>query len=415
MNIKAGIITIGDELLIGQVVDTNAAWISMKFNEAGVKVINRRTVGDDTKEIISAIEQLRLQCNLVILTGGLGPTSDDKTRDVLCSYFDDDLKLDEEVLNDITSFFVGRGRSVTDRNKDQAYVPVKSKAIRNPNGTAPGIWFNENEFNLFALPGVPHEMKAMLQNFVIPQLRSMHDLKPVIHKSIMTIGLGESFLADMIGGIESKLPSEIGLAYLPGPGMVRLRLSCYEPGLDTEMVMQGISDELVITIGKRHVYSQEDEPIENALSKLLLLNSQTVSVAESCTGGNIAHLFTSVPGSSDWFMGGVVAYTESVKNQLLGIEKDLIDTHGVVSEEVALAMALGARERMNTSWSISTTGVAGPSGGTLEKPVGTVWVAIAGDHGVSAKRFTLLNNRERNIELASMFAINELRLMIEST
>lgn len=409
----AEIISIGDELLIGQVVNTNATWISQRLDAAGIRVMRHQAVRDNEKDMISAIELAAESSRVVIITGGLGPTDDDKTRDTLCNYFDDKLVLDETVLNDISEFFTGRGLALTDRNRDQAMVPSKCKVIRNPNGTAPGYYFNEDELMLFSLPGVPFEMKAMMEDFIVPELSKILGDKNVLHRHVMTIGIGESFLADRISDWEQALPDDLKLAYLPSAGMVRLRLSCYDPQPDTGKKMDDLLSELDALVGK-YIYSYRDESIEENLAGLLLARQATVSTAESCSGGSIASSFTLIPGCSEWFLGGVVSYANEVKVSSLGVSKEIIRTKGVVSADVAVAMADGVRSRMGSDWAVSTTGIAGPDGGTDEIPVGTVWVGISGPHGSFAREFSFTRDRLRNIGLTKLFAINELRKAVIS-
>jgi nicotinamide-nucleotide amidase len=405
----AEIISIGDELLIGQVVNTNASWISQRLDAAGFRVLRHQTVPDNEDDIIKAIKLASQDAGVIIMTGGLGPTDDDKTRDTLCSFYNDSLVMNEAVLDDITGFFKDRGLELTERNRDQARVPLSCVAIRNKNGTAPGYFFDKNGLILVSLPGVPYEMKAMIDEFVIPEISGRSIKSKVIHKHVMTIGIGESFLADKISEWEHDLPQEFKLAYLPSAGMVRLRLTCNDAGSDSEKGMEKILAKLEGIIGN-YIYSYRDESIEMTLSGMLLERQQNVSTAESCSGGFIASSFTKLPGCSDWFAGGLVSYANEVKVTGLGVSKDLIREKGVVSEEVAVAMAEGVRVKIGTDWAIATTGIAGPEGGTDDVPVGTVWVGIAGPHGSRAKRFRFTKDRIRNIELTKLFAINELRI-----
>jgi len=408
---KAEVITIGDELLIGQVIDTNSSWISTELNKVGIQVMRRQTVSDDKDDIIISIEYAFASSEVVIITGGLGPTSDDKTRDTLCEFYSDKLIMNEDVLGDLTSFFRSRGKEVTERNVDQARVPSKCVAIRNPNGTAPGMWFKEGGKILVSLPGVPYEMKAMMTDFVLPELKSIFGLNSVQHRSIMTIGIGESMVADIVSDIEKSLPDDYLLAYLPSLGMVRLRLSCYTPDEKSVAILNDLVEKINHVLIK-YIYALEDIALEVMVSKLLISKQFSLSVAESCTGGDIAKTFTSIPGSSDFFLGGIISYSNEIKHTQLGIDTSLIDEKGVVSEAIAIAMAEGVRERFQSDWSISTTGIAGPAGGSSEIPVGTVWLGVAGPGGSSAKKYHFSGNRERNIKLATLFAINELRLRL---
>jgi len=405
------IITIGDELLIGQVNDTNSGWIAREMNSIGVRVNQFITVNDRSDHIIEAVENALSNVDIVLVTGGLGPTRDDLTKETLAGFFNSRLIEDARVLQELETYFASRGRKLTDTNKKQALVPDNCEVLYNPNGTAPGMWFEKNEKVLVSMPGVPYEMKAMMRQHVIPKIIHRFNLPEVFHHTIMTTGVGESFLSDIISDWETSLPGYIRLAYLPSPGLVRLRLSCYNSNAAVKEEILQLSKKLNLLIGK-YIYGYDDVLLEEELGRLLKENMHTLSVAESCTGGYLSHLITSVPGSSGYYIGSTISYANEVKTRILDVDPDLIRKKGAVSEEVAIAMATGVRTTLGSTWSISTTGIAGPGGGTQVKPVGTVWIGIAGPSVSFAKQFNFANDRIRNIQLSSMFAMNLLRMEI---
>jgi nicotinamide-nucleotide amidase len=402
------IITIGDELLIGQVVDTNSSWMASRLNEAGIKVKQKSTVSDDPSHIIAAIRQAETRASVILMTGGLGPTKDDMTKDTLCRYFDSKLVVDKKVEAGLVAFFAARGRELTERNRKQAELPEACMPLYNTLGTAPGMLFEKDSRIYVSMPGVPYEMKAMMEDQVIPFLKSKSGASSIFHHTIMTIGVGESFLADLISDVEEKLPPYIKLAYLPASGMVRLRLSCYAADADKirEVLVQ--SDAIKFLINK-YIYGFNDDSLEMIIGALLKERQETFAVAESCTGGYLSHLVTSVPGCSRYYIGSSISYANEVKSQFLDVDPKVIEVQGAVSEEVAMAMARGVRQKLGTNWAISTTGVAGPDGGTTEKPVGTVWIGIDGPNGTFAKKFHFSGDRTRNIQLTSIYALNLLR------
>jgi nicotinamide-nucleotide amidase len=405
---KVEIITIGDELLIGQVVDTNSAWMATRLNESGIRVTRITTVSDSELAIIDAINKAVADADIVLITGGLGPTRDDLTKDTLCKFFNVKLVTDQKVEKDLENYFKSRGRTLTDTNRKQAEIPANCTPIYNNNGTAPGMWFEENGKVFASMPGVPYEMKAMMDEFVIPRLSSMFNLPRVFHQTIITVGVGESYLSDMLTAWELALPEYIKLAYLPSVGMVRLRLSCYESSPEREKQVMHEVLNLEKLIGK-YIFGYGNETPETIIGQMLKSRKQTVSVAESCTGGYLSHLITSIPGCSEWYIGSSISYANEVKSRFLGVDAGIIESKGAVSEEVAKAMAIGVREKLGTDWAVATTGVAGPTGGTDEKPVGTVWIALAGNGHVIAEKFQFGNNRSRNIQLSALYAFNMLR------
>jgi len=413
---KAEIITIGDELLIGQVVDTNSAFIATKLNEAGIHVCQITSVSDKAEHIIEALNNATQRADIIVTTGGLGPTNDDITKLTLCQYFNVGLKFDAEAYKDVEHVFAIRGRPVTEVNRRQAELPENCSALRNKNGTAPGMWFDVNGKVYVSMPGVPYEMKALMEDEVIPKLKKQFTLPVIVHKNVLTIGIGESALAEKIAAWESSLAQDgIRLAYLPSIGMVRLRLSTN--GSDKNVLEKNIDrkiTELKALVGD-YIFGYEKDTLEELVGVLLKKNKQTVSLAESCTGGYISYLLTSISGSSDYYKGSITAYAYEIKTQELGVSKEVLETRGAVSQEVVEQMASAVRKKFNTDYSIAVSGIAGPGGGTPEKPVGMVWIAIATPQRVFSKKFQYANHRLRNIQMTANTALNLLRKEILST
>jgi nicotinamide-nucleotide amidase len=409
----AEIITIGDELLIGQITNTNASYIAGEMNLAGIRVKRITTIGDTRDEILLALKRANEYAELIIITGGLGPTNDDITKKTLCDFFETKLVLHKESLDSITKLFKSRGWDLTERNRQQAMLPYACRPIKNTVGTAPGMWFEKRRIHTISLPGVPFEMKKMMTDEVLPQLKSLSISMSIVHRTILTMGIGESSLADRIKDWEDALPSAIRLAYLPEVGIVKLRLSCYTAGAANA---QQIIDEAVAKLKELIpdlIFGYGKDTIQQVTGNLLKQHHKTVCTAESCTGGYIAHLITSVPGSSEYFMGSVVAYDNNVKIKSLGVDTKLIAMYGAVSREVVEAMAAGALSLMNTDYAIATSGIAGPEGGTDEKPLGTTWIALATAGGIQSEMFLLGDDRERNIRRAALIALNMLRKEIQ--
>ncbi len=411
--IHVSIITIGDELLIGQVTDTNSAWMAQALNQAGIAVSRRVAVGDDRESILKAVNEEMAAADIVLVTGGLGPTADDITKPLLCEYFGGRLVLDEAVRAHVKYLFdnVYR-RPMSARNETQALVPDTCTVLHNAEGTAPGMWFEKNGRILVSMPGVPFEMKALMRTTVIPRLRERYMLPAIAHRTLLTAGIGESDLADRIQLFETALPAHIKLAYLPHYGMVRLRLSASafdEAALAAEMdgqfaaLQQQVADVLVTT---------HDESMQEAVARLLLEKNASMGTAESCTGGYIAHLITSMPGSSRYYKGSVVSYANEVKTGLLQVSPETLRLYGAVSEETVRQMAQGVLDNLHTDYALATSGIMGPDGGTPEKPVGTVWIAAGSRAGISTIRLKLRFDRARNIELAAFNALNFLRKCI---
>ena len=410
--IFASIITIGDELLIGQVIDTNSAFIAQQLNSIGISIKHRMAVGDVWDDIWQALDEEAKHAQVVLITGGLGPTADDITKPLLNKYFGGKMIVDAGALENVTNIFTKLGRPMIERNLKQAEVPDVCTVIQNSRGTAPGMWFEKNGVIFISMPGVPHEMKGMITDYVLHQLLHRFELPTIIHKTLLTAGVGESFLADLIQSWEEKLPKNIKLAYLPNYGMVRLRLSAIGPDKQTLEKEILIEFRQLQTLVHKYLVTNEDEPMQEVIAKLLLEKGQTMSTAESCTGGYIAHLITSIPGSSEWYNGSVVAYAYAAKEDFLGVSHETLTRKGAVSEEVVVQMAEGARTKMKTDYAVATSGIMGPGGGMPEKPVGTVWMAVSSKNKTVAKKFHFRYDRQRNIELAATNALNFLRQFI---
>ena len=409
---KAEIITIGDEILIGQIVDTNSAWMGEQLNLHGIEVFQITSVHDNHNHILEALANAEKQADLVLITGGLGPTKDDITKKVLCEYFDCELVLNEGVLAQVTERLTNRSVAMNQLNKDQALVPEKCTVLVNSTGTAPGMLFEKNDTIFISMPGVPFEMKSIMTEEVLPRLRENGKAKSIFHQTVLVYGIPESMLAEKLESWEDALPSFIKLAYLPSQLMIRLRLSAYGDNKDELKKEVSSQIEKLKPIIAQNLFGYNDETLAGVTGKLLEKAGLTLAVAESCTGGNIAHLFTSNAGCSAYFNGGVVAYSNEVKNSVLGVQQKSLDEHGAVSKEVALEMAQGAQKALNADYAIATTGIAGPDGGTEEKPVGTVWIAVISKQNIKLERYTFAHNRERNILRSSQTAINMLRQLI---
>ncbi len=410
--ILAELLTIGDEILYGQIVDTNSQWMSVELDKVGVKVIRKTTVGDVESDVLSAFAEAEQRADIILITGGLGPTSDDLTKPVLAKYFNCEMKVHPEALEELTAFFKSRGRELTDTNKQQAMLPVCCIKITNPVGTAPGMWFERNGKVFMAMPGVPHEMKKMMTEKVIPLLKERFKTPTIVHKIIRTVGLGESFLSDKISAWEKALPSHIKLAYLPSLGEVKLRLTGY--GEDEQKLKQEIESlfEKLIPLAGEYIYGYGEDPLEAAIGKALREKKMTLSVAESCTGGYLSHLITSVPGSSEYFLGSMVPYDYQIKMRQLGVRPEVLEQYGAVSEPTIIEMANIVRAKFNTDIGVATSGIAGPGGATPEKPVGMVWIAYSDKHHTITKKLQLSTERMLNIKLASVAVLNLIRMSL---
>lgn len=406
------IITIGDELLIGQVIDTNSAWIGQELSKIGVKVLQKTSIGDTREAILDALSKASKQSRIVILTGGLGPTKDDITKHTLCDFFNSRLVQNDKVLEWVTSIFTMRNLPMLESNNQQAMVPENCEVLWNRNGTAPGMWFKMNEVIYISLPGVPFEMKTIFTEEVIPKLLQQFQFPTILHRTILTCNIGESFLAKRIENLENDLPSHIKLAYLPSVGMVRLRFSAYGSNLaNLEQELAVIIEKLYLLIGN-YIFGEGEDNLAEVVGKLLLQSNKSVATAESCSGGYIAHQITSIPGSSVYFKGAIVSYDNSVKIEQLNVPPTIIETHGAVSEACVSTMANHVRKLLKTDYAIATSGIAGPGGGTAKKPVGTVWIAVCSEKETKTSVFNFGDNRERTIQRTCIQGLDMLRKLL---
>ena len=410
---KAEIITIGDEILIGQIVDTNSAWMGEQFNLNGIEIYQITSVHDDHDHIIRAIKNAEEHADLVVITGGLGPTKDDITKHTLCEYFNTKLVFHQPTLDTIVERFKHRGIDMNKLNRDQAMLPESCTILPNKMGTAPGMWFEKNDTIFVSMPGVPFEMKYLVEFELLPRLRKTGRTKAIFHKTVLTQGVPESMLAERIAGWEDALPLHIKLAYLPNPMAVRLRLSAI--GNDVEVLKSDVEKEIekLTKIIPEAIYGYDLETMAEVIGRELVLQNKKLAVAESCTGGYISHLVTSVSGSSAYYNGSVTSYSNEMKEQLLGVSHENLEKYGAVSKQVAREMAEGVKRVMNADYAVATTGIAGPIGGTEEKPVGTVWIAVSGPEKTFVKKYTFVgDHRERNIVRSAQTALQLLRRMV---
>jgi len=406
----ASVITIGDELLIGQTIDTNSAWMAQELNKIGVWVKRRVAVGDSREDIWQALDEESKESEIVLITGGLGPTADDITKPLLCDYFGGKMIVNEKVLEHVKNIFIRLKRPIIDRNLKQAEVPDVCEVLMNMRGTAPGMLFRKGKKIYISLPGVPYEMKGIFTDHVLSLIQKEFQLPYIIHRTLLTAGAGESFIAERIQNWEAKLPEHIKLAYLPNYGLVRLRLTAH--GLEKESLEKEVNelfDELQEQV-KDIMVVNEDIPLEQALGNLLIEKNKSLATAESCSGGYIAHLLTSVPGSSMYFKGTVVAYSYDAKETILGVNHETLEIKGAVSEETITEMFDGLMRITTAEYGIATSGVMGPTGGTDDKPVGTVWIAYGSREKMIAKRLHFRFERMKNIELT---AVNALLLLLQ--
>jgi nicotinamide-nucleotide amidase len=396
---KIEIITIGDEILIGQVVDTNSAWMGAELNKIGAETLRITSISDDRSEIVSALDAALNRVDVVLMTGGLGPTRDDITKHVLCDYFNTELVFSEEAYKNVENLLRGRVANINSLNRGQAMVPKDCTIIPNPVGTAPIMWFERNGKVVVSMPGVPSEMIHAMSNSVLPQLQQKFQMGHIIHKTVHIFQIGEAVLAEMLNDWEDSVPAFIKVAYLPQPGRIRLRLTAR--GNDERLLKEAI-DKLVadlLPIVGPNIFGYDDDTIESMVGQALIAKNLSVATAESCTGGAIGAAITSISGSSAYYKGGVVAYSNEVKTSLLMVDNGLLKQHGAVSQQVAEAMAKGALTAIGADWTIATTGIAGPTGGSDEKPVGTVWIAVAGKNGtLVSSKFNFGKVRERNVQ-----------------
>jgi nicotinamide-nucleotide amidase len=409
---KAEIITIGDEILIGQIVDTNSAWLGSELSKIGVQVVQISSVSDQAEAIVHALDLAKSRAELILITGGLGPTKDDITKHTLAQYFGSTLVTNEEVLQRLRAWFEQRGRVMSSMNAQQADLPHNCEILRNELGTAQGMLWRTNAQWILSMPGVPYEMKYIVSNGLLPLLQREVALPVIVHRTLMTCGMVESHIAATIAQVEEALPAHIKLAYLPRPGIVRLRLSGKGNNKESLQAEIALFEEKIKLLLGHHVYGYDELPLETAIGQKLIELQASIGTAESCTGGTIASLITRIAGASAYFKGSVVSYANEVKTHQLGVAPMLIEEHGAVSEEVALAMAKGLQNRMQVDYAVAVSGIAGPSGGTETKPVGMVCIAVAGPQQSVVKTYNFGNERSLNIERASMTALYMLWKML---
>jgi nicotinamide-nucleotide amidase len=410
------LINIGDELLIGQVVNTNAAFIGQQMSAAGFELTDVITIGDDGQAIRDTVTSALAKTDVVIMTGGLGPTKDDITKTIICDIFQRELVMDEPTLQHVTEIFASRGMDLTETNRQQALVPQGCTVLSNPLGTAPGLWIEQDGKVLIALPGVPFEMEKLIKDEVMPRLEAnKKDQHAILHRVLQCTNISESGLSDLLENFEQQLPPELKLAYLPKPGIIRLRLTARG---DNKESLKALLDQHFNELKKltaEYAFTDEDIEIEEVVGRLLAKSGKTLATAESCTGGYVAHLITSVPGSSRYFQGSLVSYSNDIKRDLLNVREDNLKRRGAVSEQVVSDMALNAMGLFDVDYTIATSGIAGPDGGTKEKPVGTVWIAVATPVRLATRefRFGSRTGRKQIIERAARAALNMLRVEIE--
>lgn len=404
----AEIITIGDELLIGQVIDTNSAWMAEQLNMIGIKVVQITSISDKHDAILSALADAGNRADVILTTGGLGPTRDDITRNALCEFFSTKLVFNQEAFDNIERLFKSRNLRVTQLNREQAMIPEACTPLLNTNGTAPGMWFKKNNKVYVSMPGVPFEMKSLMSDHVLPGLKS-RNTSHIVHRTVLTQGVGESFLADKIINWENSLPGFIKLAYLPQPGIVRLRLTA--SGENEEFLKKSVNEKVeeLYQLIPQYIFGEGEDTLEEITGRLLREKGLYLATAESCTGGYIAHLITSIAGSSEYFKGSVVAYSNEIKHKILCVNEETLSTHGAVSEETVKAMANGLQQSFGAECAIAVSGIAGPGGGSEDKPVGTTWIAVNTPKGQVTRKFTFGEHRGRNIRRTALAALDMLR------
>lgn len=403
--VEVSIITIGDEILVGQTVDTNSAWIAMELNKVGISVQEIISISDQKISIIEALDREIKKSSIVIITGGLGPTLDDITKKTLTDYFGDELILYPEILQRIENYFSALKRPMLEVNRQQAMLPAKAKIIENDLGTASGMWFTKDEKTVISLPGVPFEMKGLM-NKIIPELKKQFSVGDFFHQTVSLQGLGETYISDKIKDLESIcIQEDISLAYLPSPGLVRMRFTgTNEKKSDILKLIEEIEKRF-----PEQAYGRNEETLEIVIGKILKTHQKTISTVESCTGGALSARITSIPGSSEYYEGSIISYSNSIKESVVKIPWEIIKNHGAVSKQCVEAMASEGRKLLKTDYCIATSGIAGPDGGTPEKPVGTVWIAVSSEKETISHKFEFKHNRERNIELTVVYALNFLR------
>lgn len=401
-NVLAELITIGDEILYGQTLDTNAHWMSSALDEIGVKVIRRTTCGDNEKEILEAFKEAEHRADIILITGGLGPTNDDLTKPCLAKYFDCDIVMNKVALAELEAYMTTRGRELNKLTRLQAALPEKCAMVSNERGTACGMWFHENNTVFCSMPGVPHEMKYMMQEKVLPRIKEEFELPVIHHKIIRLAGIGESWLAEKIENWENALPQNIKLAYLPTFGDLKLRLTATGKSLDELKEQTDVLIQSLLPLVDKYVYGYDDEALEFVIGRLLKSINKKLALAESCTGGFVAHRITSVPGSSEYFNAAIVPYQNEIKVNQLGVEAITLEQYGAVSEETVIEMARNVKNKFNADYGLASSGIAGPGGGTPEKPVGLIWIACAWGDEVKTRKLNLTKDREVNIQITAV-------------
>lgn len=411
---KAQIITIGDEILIGQIIDTNSAWMGEQLNMHGIHIHKIVSISDTHEAITSAVNQAFEETDLILVTGGLGPTKDDITKKALADYFGVEMIFNESTYNRIQRLFDKFGRTLTPAHKEQCYMPANADIMTNKMGTAPGMWFEHNGKILVSMPGVPYEMKYLMEHEVLPKVKEMFQGMPIAHRTILTVGEGESRLAAKIEDeFVNTLPENIKIAYLPGLGSVRLRLTGI--GKD-EKELNNLLDKKqkdLTNLIPEFVYGFEKDTLSEAVGKILKEKGKTLSTAESCTGGFLAHQLTSISGSSAYFMGSVIAYDNQVKINQLKVKEETLANHGAVSEQTVIEMVKGALKLLQTDIAVATSGIAGPTGGTPDKPVGTIWIAVGDKNSIKTRQLNLWKDRIKNIQYTSVTALNMVRQFLQ--
>jgi nicotinamide-nucleotide amidase len=412
-HIYADIITIGDEILYGQITDTNSQWISAELDKLGIKTRRKSSVSDKADEILQILSEASQRSSIVILTGGLGPTNDDITKKTLCTYFKTELIWNDTVLVHLENLFFIRGRVMNALNKEQALIPSNCEVLTNRHGTAPGMWFDVNGVVYISLPGVPFEMKGILSDVGFDKLKHRFQTPHIIHRVIKTSGVGETTLAELIADWETALPPHMGLAYLPSAGEVKLRLT--GSGDNLEQLQAEIQQQVdsVLPSIEKYVYGFDADTLEYTVGQLLKKQNKTIATAESCTGGYLAHLLTSVAGASAYYSGSVVAYQNKIKTDFLDVPAEVLSKYGAVSEETVKIMAAEVRKKFGASIGVSASGIAGPDGGTEEKPVGTIWIAYADESKVVTLKLQLSNIRENNIRMTALAILNLVRRQLK--
>ena len=411
--ISCEVITIGDEILYGHILDTNAKWLSEQLDKLGVKINKRSTISDNHFQITNTIDKSLSENDIIIFTGGLGPTNDDITKKTLNKYFKGNLVRDEITYRQIKKIFERRNFDLTKKNKDQALVPDNCQVLHNIHGTAPGLAFSIKKKLVISLPGVPFEMKSLFNEKCIDLIRVKYNLPIVYHRIIKTVGIGESWLSDLIGKWEKNLDNSLSLAYLPSIGRVKLRLTGKGKNLKKIKFIIEKQEKKLLKIIEKYIYGYDNDELESQVGILLNDQNKTIAISESCSGGYASHMITSIPGSSKYFLGSIIAYNNSIKENILGIDKKIIRDKGAVSKEVVEEMAKNIRIKFNSSIGLSVSGIAGPSGGSTKKPVGTVWIGLSDDKKTYSKKFQLTERRDVNIILSSICILNMLRLNLK--